>query len=102
MVQESQKDFNPPVPKSCFALCLFTENKVAPVFKTKLGTNERIKMNGRRKEGMKKWNEEGNDVGGKDQARQSKKRTKQDMKSIILLGKDTRQVHERERAMAIF
>jgi len=34
---------------------------------------------------MKKWNEEGNDGGGKDQARQSKKRTKQDIRDTGLI-----------------
>ena len=87
MVQESQKDFNPPVPNSCFALCLFTENKVAPVSKTKLGTNERIKMNGRRKEGMKKWNEEGNDGGEKRSSKTKQEKNKARHEEHNFIGK---------------
>lgn len=55
---------------------MFAENIVAPVFKTKLGTNERIKMNGGRKEGMKRWNEEGNDGGGKRSSKTKQEKNK--------------------------
>lgn len=79
---------------------MFAENIVAPVFKTKLGTNERIKMNGGRKEGMKRWNEEGND-GGKRSSKTKQEKSKARHEEHNFIGQRYQTTTREMRVMAI-
>lgn len=56
VIQDSQTDVNPPLPKGLFGVCAMST--VVVVFGTKFATI-RIRMNGRRKGERKEWREGG-------------------------------------------